>query len=370
MNKKLLAVAVAAAAMPMVAQAGGPTLYGKINVTIEQVENDRPGPVFAPTNNGTTVNGTLYSRDSKAVYMNSNASRLGVKGDVETNITGLTGIYQAEYAIDADDGATPFSQRNIFLGLKGPFGALKLGKMDTPLKEAQGKVDEFNDQFADIAAIMPGEVRANNSIAYESPKLAESLTFKVSLIPAEYLDIDNEDNDANVNTDQEDSIADSYSASLTFENGPLYAAIAADKNISGSGNVDGFDDIDSTATGTQSVADTMRAVFAYKADSFEVGALFQTSEDVSGDAVDEEDTATLLSGAYMMGDWKFKAQYGVGEGQETEDEKTMTAVGVEYKIGKSTMAFAHYAQLEVDLGAPASTDYKLTDVAVGLEQKF
>src|SRR3989338_6925270 len=95
MNKKLLALAIgAAAAMPLVAQADGPTLYGKMNVTLDSIED--------PSGAG-----------SDAWYLNSNASRLGIKGDAEIKDK-LKGIYYAEYEIDVDDGTTPFAQRNIY----------------------------------------------------------------------------------------------------------------------------------------------------------------------------------------------------------------------------------------------------------------
>lgn len=353
MNKKLLALAVgAAAAMPLIAEAAGPTLYGKINVTLDSVENDTGVPA-------TTTD--IWS-------LNSNASRLGIKGDAETGITGLTGIYQAEYEIDADDGTTPFAQRNIYAGLKGSFGVVKLGKMDTPLKEAQGKVDQFNDLAGDIKNIMPGEVRANNMIQYNSPKLADLITINLAVMPGEGVDVDNADADDLVGTDVEDGIADIISASIVLESGAFYAALAMDQNVSGSGNVDGFDDIDSVAAGTQSVADTTRLVGAYKGDNFEVGAIYQMSEDVS-DGSDDEDSAMFLSGAYMMGDWKFKAQYGVGEGDVSDREKTLTAIGADYKLGKSTTLFTYYSTVELDVPAPGVST-EVSTLAFGLEQKF
>lgn len=352
MNKKLLALAIGAtAALPLIAQAAGPTLYGKMNVTLDSVETDTG----------------VAAGSTDIWYMNSNASRLGIKGDAETGITGLTGIYQAEYEIDVDDGATPFVQRGIFAGLKGSFGMLKLGKFDTPLKEAQGKVDQFNDLAGDIKHIMPGEVRANNIIQYSLPKLADLITINLAVMPGENVDIDNADGDADVTTGMEDGLTDAMSASVVLEQDAFYVALAMDQNISGSGNVDGFSDIDSVSGGTQSVADTMRLVGAYKADNFELGAIYQTSEDVSLGSKDE-DTAMFLSGAFMTGDWKFKAQYGIGEGDVSKKEKTLMAIGADYKLGKSTTVFAHYATVETD--NLTAVDTSLTTISLGLEQKF
>src|SRR5690606_31371840 len=148
MNKKLLAIAVGAAvAFPAVALADGPTVYGKMNVTLEMNSVD-PDP-GAPNNDSAWV-------------LDSNASRLGVKGAYDLEVGNLKAIYQAEYQIDVDEGAGPFSQRNIFAGLKGDFGTIKAGKFDTPMKTSQGKVDQFNDLDGDISSFMTGDERANN----------------------------------------------------------------------------------------------------------------------------------------------------------------------------------------------------------------
>lgn len=357
MNKKLLALAIGAvAAMPLVAQADGPTLYGKMNVTLDQVEND------------TGVSATT----TKAWKLNSNASRLGIKGDAETGVANLKGLYQAEYEINVDGAdagttATVFKQRDIFAGLKGGFGTLRAGNFDTPLKAAQGKVDEFNDLAGDIKAIMPGEVRASNVVQYSSPKLGDMVTVNVALIPGEGVDIDNGDGDTTATTGVEDGLMDAMSASIVLEQGAFYAALAIDKNISGSGNVDGFTDIDSTAAGTQSVSDTTRLVGAYKADSFEVGAIYQAADDVSNASV-KSDKAMFLSGAFISGDWKFKAQYGTGEG-DAGKKKTLSALGADYKLGKSTTVFGYYAAVDTD-NTGATVDTAVNTLALGLEQKF
>lgn len=77
MKKNLLAIAVGAAvAMPVVALADGPTVYGKVNVSLENAEFD---------------DGVNPSEDQWE--LNSNASRLGVKGDFDLDVAGLKAIY-------------------------------------------------------------------------------------------------------------------------------------------------------------------------------------------------------------------------------------------------------------------------------------
>lgn len=356
MKKHALALATSALLLaPAAALAAGPTLYGQLNVTLDQVDTDTG----------------VAATSTKVWQLNSNSSRLGVKGDAETGIQDLKALYFLEYGVDADDASTaPFTQRNIYAGLQGGFGTLRLGKIDSPLKDSQGKVDQFNDLAGDIQNLFAGENRNNNSIYYSSPKLLEALTLNLAVYPGEGADIDNADGDANTGTDAEDGIADALSSSIVWDKGAIYAALAYDQNASATGHLDGFTDINGATAGNQSVANILRATFVYKADVFEVGALYTTAEDASDDPVDGEDAAWLLSGAYKNGPWKIKAQYGVNDGDTTSDSKTLTAIGADYSLGKSTTVLAYLTSVALDDGAPANIDTEVTTLGVGLLQKF
>lgn len=331
MNKKLLALAIgAAAAMPFVAEAAGPTLYGKVNVTVESRDD------------GTT----------DVWHVESNDSRLGVKGDAETGVTGLTGLYQAEFSMNVDDGAGPFGQRNILAGLKGSFGQVQFGYFDTPVKTSQGKVDQFNDLSGDIKNIMPGENRGSNMIQYSTPKLADMITVTIAAMPGENTNVDG-------TAGNETGIADMISASVVLQSGDFYAALGLDQNasISGSADADDF---------TTDRGDIVRLVAMYTMDALELGAIFQTTEEV-GTGADAEDTAMLASIGYKMSEeWKLKAQYGVAEGDTNNAEKTLFGIGADYKLGKSTKLFGLITKLEED----NTTDTELTTIALGLEQNF
>src|SRR3546814_6016625 len=76
---------------------------------------------------------------------------------------------------DGSEGA-PFSERNIFVGLKGGFGAVQFGKYDTPVKNAGAKTDLFNDQsIGDIGSLLVGETRQNNMRSEEQTSELQSL---------------------------------------------------------------------------------------------------------------------------------------------------------------------------------------------------
>jgi predicted porin len=80
MNRKLLALAVTAAlAAPMAAQAA-PTVYGQLNLSVDMVMYD---------------DGVA---DYREVQVNSNSSRLGVKGE-EALGNGYSAVYKAEWGV-------------------------------------------------------------------------------------------------------------------------------------------------------------------------------------------------------------------------------------------------------------------------------
>ena len=100
MKKLLLAATVAA--MGVSAAQAAPTLYGKINLSVDQIENNS------------------FIEDQDKSELNSNASRIGVKGE-EKLTDNVSAVYVAEWEISADgdeSDAQTFKKRNLFGGLK------------------------------------------------------------------------------------------------------------------------------------------------------------------------------------------------------------------------------------------------------------
>jgi predicted porin len=337
MKKNLLAIAVGAAvAMPSLALADGPTVYGKVNVSLENMSYE-PAPA-APNN------------DDKW-ELQSNASRLGVKGDFDLDVGDLKAIYQAEFEISVDDGdksGQTFTQRNIFGGLKGGFGTLKAGKFDTPTKKAQGKVDQFNDLDGDIKNIMAGENRASNIIQYSTPKLADMLTLNAAFIPNE------DNNDFDGDGENENGLADSTSISLVLQKNIFYGAVSRDTDIR-----DGLVADASTGFGT---LDITRVVAGVKPGNLEIGAIYQMAEESEGDG---EDTSYVLSAGFKIDRIKLKAQYGMAEGDTNDEEVTQYSLGADYKLAKASKAYVYFSNLETDIA-----DEETQTIGVGMEHKF
>ncbi|WP_228160493.1 MULTISPECIES: porin [Marinobacter] len=313
---------------PAVALAdNGPIVYGKVNVSYENIDD------------GTADDWELRS----------NASRLGVKGDLDLDVNDLKAVYKAEFEISVDDGdkdGETFSQRNIYGGFAhARLGTLIAGKFDSPLKAAQGDVDQFGDLEGDLKNIMGGDERLSNIVQYSTPEFADAITVNVAVIPGE-----------EAGTEDEDGPADSVSSSIVFDNDMLYAALAYDSEVETT-LYDYGDDVK---------ADTLRAAAGLKMDAFELGALFQQSEssdDIGG--VSYEDTAYLVSGAYKINRLKLKAQYGMNDLDQTDDELTLMALGADYKVGDGSKVFAYYSKVEAD-----DSDLEDTAFGVGFQHKF
>lgn len=349
MKVKLLPLAVTAAiAMPGLALADGPTVYGKLNVSFDNVKYD----FGYDLSDGADSSSTNWQ-------VNSNASRFGVKGDAAIN-SKLKATYLIEWGVDAtgdNDNDTAkyktFTNRNRSVGLAGDFGALDVGQFDTPTKTAQGKVDQFNDMAGDLAYVLIGDVRATNIIQYTSPMMS-GLQAKLAVMPGEQFD------DGTADTkDAKDGPADAISASVSYAQGPIYVALALDQDLASStyvndaggiGKLDG-DNVVNPYTLTGAVSDnmdTVRLIGQYTAGAVAVGAIYQQSELHDSDPGEKFDQdGFLLSAAYTMGQTVLKAQYV----QSTDDvgsaelDTKSWSLGVDQKLSAQTLVGAYYTAL-------------------------
>lgn len=334
-RRSTLAVALAGVALsPIVAaETVGPQIYGRINVSLDQFDYEGATRVIA---------GRSASRIDEW-QLNSNASRLGVRGQFDIGDTGLQAVYQAEYEINVDDGGSgdnSFSQRNIFGGFQGRYGQIIAGKFDTPLKTAEGKIDQFQDLAGDLDALIGGQNRVSDIVQYSTPALfGLPLVVKAAFVPGESRDVDD---DGQPDRD----IADAYSASITYSGDVLYAALAYDSDQPARRSLDGF---------TQ--ADAIRAVAGIRWQQLEAGVLLQRSSDVAPGS-DREDASYLVSAAYNLKALKLKAQYGFSKGEVTDEEGRLLALGLDYNLSKQSTLYTYWTRLELDKA-------DLTDDAIG-----
>jgi len=297
------------------------TAYGKANISLNSIEQESSNPQVDEW------------------QLNSNASRLGVKGSVAVN-EHITAIFKMEFEVNIDDGSSSsskgsdtFEQRNIYLGFTGDFGTLIAGKHDTPLKLAQGKIDRFNDQvLGDIKNFAEGEDRASNIIMYTTPKYS-GLSATLALIPGE-----------DSKNSNDDGLADGSSVSINYKTKQMTLALARNEDVD--------------------AQDTTRLAADFSIGDAKLGLLWQRAERVDG--TDEEDS-WLLSGQYKLaGNWLAKAQYGVTD-YDAGGEDTQMVAGIDLKLNKQSKIFAYYAIVEHERVDTTQDD---SSFAVGYELKF
>lgn len=320
------------------AQVEGPTWYGRINVTFDKI--NREGAI-------NIANGQV-GVDQSQWEINSRASRLGVKGAAETEALGLEAFYLIEYEINVDDGNrgdAAISQRNIYGGLRGGFGEIRYGKIDTILKSAEGKVDQFND-VVDLDQVIGGQNRIANLFHYKSPLIANAITVNAEFSPSEGTDVD-------LDGDPDIGVADTVGASVEFNRDNIYIALAYETNQFARRSLDNI-----------SRADISRLVATWKTSHLEVGGLIQSVKDVLPQS-NAEDIAYLASGAVRNGRLKFKGQVGIAEGKNSGETGTLGALGIDYTFSGKTFLFAYAAFLKTD-----KTDLQDDAFGIGVSHSF
>lgn len=353
MNKKLVAVAVAAGlALPMVSAHAVDVadkkleVYGKLHVAVQS-------------------NDDALDSTNDNVQVNSIDSRLGFKGAVPLN-GGLTGTYKFEFGVGiADESSEDYditsaptagvndtisvanesgiTRRNMYVGLKGGFGEVRLGRHDSPLKMAQGKFDQFGDTVGDLknAGDEDGENRNDSSITYLGK--FDKIAVNVQLIPSE--------GDGTAAANQGQGISDTTSIAVSYTDGPLYVAVAND-------SYDGANSAEDSLT---------RIVATYNMGAMQFGVLSQSGVEAPDTAAAKEDWLGL-SFAMKMGNNKLKFQHiTVEDSATTALESTQTTFGIDHKLGKKATVYAMYNTIEEKNAATTKDESQLS---VGYILKF
>lgn len=313
MKKSLIALAVASVvSAPAFAATSNVDVYGKLHVSVSMFDDQQE-----------SGGGHVGTND---IQFSSNASRIGFKGAEDLG-GGLAAIWQIENGIDLDEGNGTWASRNSFVGLKGGWGTVLLGKHDTPLKLVGRTVDLFGDTMADSRNVMGGgsDTRAENVLAYISPNFSGfSVAAAYSTDP--FQDGSEYDNKADAD---EMSV---YNLNATYNNGPLYVGV-------GYGDGDGHEALGLGAH--------WRVAAGYTFGNFKlVGQYDSLEEDVPVAVVGDYD-AWMVGGSYTMGAMVFKANYMEGEFDNVDNfDINQWTLGMDYNLSKRTALYALYASGE------------------------
>ena len=340
MKRNLLALAVGVAfVLPLAAQAA-PTVYGRLNLSVDYMDMD------------TNVMGV----DGKVWELNSNASRVGVKGN-EKLTDELTAVYKAEWEVQGDmKTASELDARERYIGLKHyQLGTIRLGYIDSPFKNSEDSVDVFNDMaHLDMGNFLYGQKRLANSINYVSPKFLDVFGANLTLQPGE----GNAANPSAGASKDENHIADAISLALSYEDDSLYLSAAMDKEVSN--------------------MDAMRLVARYKMSDITLSAMFQTAEPTMTMAMGgmDKEQSFVLSGSYTMDKVELRGevlsvmQDYVGGGMD--DETMLIGVGLDYNFTQSTKAYANLASgtMDKNITGAAGTSTDAMYLGFGMETRF
>lgn len=274
MKMKLLPMAIGAilAAQIGATQAAEVQVYGKTNTSVNTYDNEYFG-----------------TNQKSNQQLNSNASRVGVKGDLNIN-EDLKAVYKLEYQLYLDDGSSDdingnstnsntIRARNNYGGLSSKtWGQIVAGKNDTPFKLIQNSdLDRFNDlDQGDMQNYLVGEDRVNNMVMYSTPLLkgwtvngqvytneqsGEDTTYggyKTSTVPCATGSVPPQTASQTCGNNDDNNF-EHYSTSVTYDIGTFYAGLAYNYNV---GNTDAW-----------------RLMSSYKiTDNFMVAGLIQTAE--------------------------------------------------------------------------------------------
>lgn len=296
--KKLLAIAIATGvsavgvSAPAMAET---TVYGQLHASYDFLDADGAG---------------VKSKNT----VSSNSSRIGVKGSAELN-AGLKAIYQAEWGMDTGGADSTkdsvFSNRNQVVGLAGGFGAVLIGRHDTPLKTVGRKADLFwSTQLGQNRNVTnPGtwDLRANNVIAYQTPKMGG-----FQALGAYVTDLGGTDDNT------------AFSVNGFYNAGPLMLGAGYETH-----NLDATPDRDS-----------YRLMGSYKIGPTKIVGYYQDEDNGAA----EDASVYGVGAAYKLGAGTIKGQY-YSRDNDTSADNDLIAIGYDHKLGSKTDIYAQYATI-------------------------
>ena len=332
MQKKLLALAVAAAVSAPAFADNNVTVYGKFDVSYDVI------------NTGTATNGTAGTTSAR---VSSNTSKFGLKGNEDLG-NGLSAIWQVESLVNVGNGGsagTGIGGRNTFLGLSSAsVGTLLMGRHDTPYNISTRAYDVFGDGIADNRNMMGGvgtyasgslagaysavagfDGRQDQVVAYISPKFGDVFTLAAAYV--------------NLNPTLQNTAAQgkdsAVSAAGMFASAGFTGSVAYESHTA-----------NSIAAGLKESAAKVGA--GYSNDQFSLAAVYEKTSDNAG-----------VAGANLLG---HKAAYASATFNVTEADKiklaytrvgsfsgsngaSQASVGFDHNLSKRTTVYALYSKL-------------------------
>jgi predicted porin len=315
--KRISLIGAALVAAPAAAFAQSTVqIYGTLNVDIESVE---------ATGSATGAPGSNFQSRTRVT---SNSSNLGFRGTEDLG-QGLRAFYQIESQVNLDNGSQGgafWASRNSAAGLIGGWGQVLLGQWDSPYKYSLVRLDPTGDTgIAAATGILGGtggitagqggqnfserasfHRRVANVIQYWSPNWAG---FSARL--AYGAGDTNVGSTANGVSEASGLRPALYSGTVTFESGPWYAAVAAERHKD-------FQALNTLLAAPQSSGhdDGYKAGLQYSFNSsWSLGAIVEQlkyhADDINGlGSLERKVTNWYVTGKYTVGPHSVALAYG------------------------------------------------------------
>ncbi|MCP4546931.1 MAG: porin [bacterium] len=284
----------------------GMSTYGKIHLSIESMSDS----------------------ENSGLFLASNSSRFGIKGWRTICDGRLSLIWQIESSIVVDKGSGTWAARNTFGGLKGSFGSIKFGRIDSPILSVGRKVDYFGDRAGDSRQTYNRvgsslDTRYDDMILYSTPDMSGFTASLAMSMPDEIAE------------DSYYKIGGSgiYKAEAFLLGGGIQMYPAGLSNP---------EDPDAAESET-----ALRLVGKYWLEKFSVGGLFQTVSNDQGVA-DVSAQVMGFGGQFRMSDKLIvKGQYYILDPNKDVDDDgaTLMAFSLDHGMGSGTTMYLIVAMM-------------------------
>jgi predicted porin len=338
MKKKLLAAAVVGALASPAAFAQT-TVYGIIDVGYQNAKHA-----------GGDVNKDFIVSGQK------DRSRLGVRGS-EDLAGGIYAMYQTEFTITADTGATDaagMTSALTFVGLGSKaWGEFTLGRQYTHTfhNNVLGQAAR-TETFASAASLLPRTVRASNSVKYSSPRFG-GLTVGALWAPSA------PDGATPVSEATAVGADNNYWDVGVIWRGPSFGAGAAY----------GINKAETAVLETETTLTGIAAYFDNKA--FGIYGAYSLGETEAGPATTSDITAWSISGVlYFAGRNELYLMYGQSEDDAVAgSEASFWGVSLFHRLSKRTTVYVGYGNVENDGPSAQRPSGFATTVAAGFDPR-
>lgn len=361
MKKSLIALTLAA--LPVAAMADV-TLYGTIKAGVEVSRVKDAGTYKAQGGKSKT-----------ATQIADFGSKIGFKGQEDLG-NGMKAIWQLEQKASIAGTNSGWGNRQSFIGLKGGFGTVRAGNLNTVLKDSGDNVNawESGSNTEDVLGLGTiGRVESREiSVRYDSPVFA-GFSGSVQYVPRDNA------NDKDKYTHKQSS-RESYHAGLKYENAGFFGQYAGSFAKYADLNTDAERVAVNTAN-AHSVKDYQvhRVVAGYDANDLyvSVAGQYEAAKNNTGTVGKQgkkhEQTQVAATAAYRFGNVTPRVSYAHGFKAKVNGEKAaryqydQVIVGADYDFSKRTSALVSVGWLQEGKGKNKT---EKTASMVGLSHKF